>query len=106
MSRPVTAGDAQNALKAVARGRRRVRGEIGVPFSYWLAVAVGWAGVGAVTDLGTTRLTVAASLAFGTAHAAFAWHAASGRHRSARVSLRADVAGPWRGCWFRPGSSS
>lgn len=93
MDRPVTAAEARAALETVDSGRRRVVDEIAVPTWYWCAVALGWVAVGVVTDLDRPWLTAAATLAFGAGHAAVASSATSGRHRSADLSVRADVVG-------------
>jgi hypothetical protein len=93
MEQHVTPVEARSALEAIERGRLRVIDEIDLPGWYWWGVALGWIGLGFVTDLGHPWLTAAATLTFGTVHAAVAPRVVSGRHRSRRLSVSADVAG-------------
>jgi hypothetical protein len=90
----VTPLEARAALDTIERRRLRVIDEIDLPSWYWWGVALGWVAVGFVADLGHPWITAAASFAFGTVHAAVAPRVLSGRHRSRRLSVRADVAGP------------
>src|SRR4051794_6287013 len=93
MESPVSPLEAQAALHAVEHGRRRVIDEIDMPRWYWWSVALGWIALGFITDLGHPWLTMAATLLFGVAHSTAAARVLSGRHRSGRMSVRADVAG-------------
>jgi hypothetical protein len=93
MQRQMTPAEARVALDAVERGRLRVIGEIDLPRWYWWGLALGWIGVGYVTDLQHPWLTVAVTLLFGAVHATAASHVLSGRHGSRQLSVRADVAG-------------
>lgn len=98
MDPPVTPLEARAALNTVARGRRRVIDEIDLPRWYWLGVALGWIGLGLITDLRNNWLSVAATVGFGAVHAAVFPRVMSGRHRTQRLSVSADVAGreaPW-----------
>ena len=85
--------EASAALEAIDRGRRRVIDEIDLPNWYWWGLALGWIGLGVITDLKHPWLTAAATLVFGAVHAAVAPRVASGRHRTDQVSVRAEVVG-------------
>jgi hypothetical protein len=93
MQRQMTPAEARVALDAVERGRLRVIGEIDLPRWYWWGLALGWIGVGYVTDLQHPWLTAGVTLLFGAVHATAASRVLSGRHRSRKLSVRADVAG-------------
>jgi hypothetical protein len=93
MQRHVTPHEARAALDTVERGRLRVVDEIDLPIWYWAGLAAGWIGLGVVADLASGWVTTAATLAFGTIHAAVARRVLSGRHRTQQLSVSADVAG-------------
>jgi hypothetical protein len=93
MERHVTPLEARAALDTVERGRLRVIDEIDLPRWYWWGLALGWIGLGFITDLGHPWITSAATLIFGAVHSSVAPRVVSGRHRSGRLSVRADVAG-------------
>jgi hypothetical protein len=93
MQQHVTTQEARAALDTVTRGRLRIVDEIDLPIWYWAGLAVGWIGLGLVADLASSWVTTAATLAFGTIHAAVASRVLSGRHRTQQLSVRADVAG-------------
>lgn len=93
MERHVTPLEARAALDTIERGRLRVIDEIDLPNWYWWGLALGWIALGFITDLGHPWVTAAATLIFGTVHAAVAQRVASGRHRSRSLSVSADVAG-------------
>jgi hypothetical protein len=93
MEHEISPLEASAALDAADRGRRHVIDEIDLPAWYWWGLALGWIGLGVITDLKHPWLTAAATLAFGAVHAAVAPRVASGRHRTRQVSVRADVAG-------------
>src|SRR5690348_16898410 len=93
MQTPVTPQEARAALDTIERGRRRVIDEIDLPRWYWWGLALGWIALGYVTDLKHPWLTAAATLAFGAVHAAVAPRVASGRHRSPKLSVRAELTG-------------
>lgn len=93
MDAPITPDQARLALDAVERGRLRVIDEIGLPRWYWWGLALGWIALGVVTDLKNAWATGAATLAFGAVHASVAGRAASGRRRTQRVSVRAEIVG-------------
>jgi hypothetical protein len=92
MEHDVTPLEARAALDAIDRGRRRVINEIDLPRWYWWGLALGWIGLGFITDLRHAWLTAGATLAFGAVHSAVAPRVVSGRHRTRSVSVRADVA--------------
>ena len=94
MQPEITPQEARAALETVDRERLRVIHEIDLPRWYWWGLAAGWIGLGFITDLKHPWLTAAATLVFGAAHAAVAPRVVSGRHRTQRLSVRAELAGP------------
>jgi hypothetical protein len=94
MQRQVTPQEARTALDTVDRGRLRVIDEIDLPRWYWWGLALGWIGLGFITDLKHPWLTAVATLIFGAVHASVAPRVTSGRHRTQRLSVRAELAGP------------
>jgi hypothetical protein len=95
MTNSVTDTEARAALDAIERSRREVIAEIDMPTWYWWGLALGWIGLGVVTDLRHPWLTAAATLAFGAVHAAVSQLVVGGRHRTTQLSVRAEVAGLW-----------
>jgi hypothetical protein len=93
MEAHVTPQEARAALDTVERDRLRVIDEIELPRWYWWGLALGWVALGFVTDLKHTWVTAAATLVFGAVHATVAPRAASGRHRTQRLSVSAELAG-------------
>jgi hypothetical protein len=93
MEHDISPLEARGALDAIDRGRREVIDEIDLPTWYWWGLALGWIGLGVITDLKHPWLTAAATLLFGAVHSAVAPRVASGRHRTGQVSVRADVVG-------------
>jgi hypothetical protein len=90
----LTPEQARAALADVERGRLSVVSQIDVPHWYWWALAAGWVVLGLVSDLEHPWITTGATLAFGAAHSMIAPRVVDGRHRSRRLSVRAEVAGP------------
>ncbi len=88
----VSPGQASEALETVERARRQVIDQIHVPTWYWWGLAVGWIGLGLLTDLGSAWLAALATFVFGTVHASVAPRVVSGRHGSRQLSVRGDVA--------------
>jgi hypothetical protein len=93
MNYSIGASDARAALTAVEHSRQQVIAEINMPRWYWLGLAAGWIGMGVITDLGPKWLAMAVVPVFGAVHAAFGHTVLSGRRRSGRLSVRAEVAG-------------
>lgn len=93
MQREISPLEARAALDAIDAGRRRVVEEIDLPQWYWWGLALGWIGLGYITDLKHPWITSAATLLFGAVHSAVAPRVTSGRHRTPHLSVRADVAG-------------
>lgn len=93
MERHVTPLQARAALDTIEHGRQRIIAEIDLPRWYWAGLALGWIGLGLVTDLASPWITVGATFAFGTIHAAVARRVLSGRHRTQDLSISAEVAG-------------
>lgn len=94
MESRVTPHEARAALDTIDRDRRRVIDEIDLPHWYWWGLALGWIALGYLTDLQHPWLTAAGTLVFGAVHAAVAPRVASGRHRTNRLSVRAELTGP------------
>jgi membrane protein implicated in regulation of membrane protease activity len=93
MEPTITHEEAEGALATVDLRRRRVIEEIGLPGWYWWGLALGWIAVGVASDSGVVWLAAAATLIFGAVHAAVVPRVASGRHRSQRLSVKAELAG-------------
>jgi hypothetical protein len=91
MTEPISEADARSALQSIDRARRSVIAEIDMPAWYWWGVALGWVGLGLVTELGNAWVSLAATVGFGAVHAAVSHRILSGRHRSPQLSVRADV---------------
>jgi hypothetical protein len=94
METQMTAVEARAALDSVARDRLRVIDEIGVPRWYWWGVALGWVGLGYVSDLKHAWLSAVATLLFGAVHSAVAPRVVGGRRRTHSLSVRRELAGP------------
>ncbi len=93
MDRTITHEEAEGALATVDLRRRRVIEEVGLPSWYWWGLALGWIAVGIAADSGIVWLSAAATLIFGAVHANVVPRVASGRHRTQRLSVKADLAG-------------
>ena len=93
METRVTPQEARAALDTIDRDRLRVINEIDLPRWYWSGLALGWIALGFVTDLKHTWITAAATLIFGAVHATVAPRVASGRHRTRRLSVSAELVG-------------
>jgi hypothetical protein len=89
----ISAAEARQTLDAIEHRRQQVIAEIDVPGWYWWFLAFGWVAVGAVVQFGGPVAVALAPLLFGAVHAALAQRALTGRHRTGRLSVRADVAG-------------
>jgi hypothetical protein len=90
----VTPREARAALESIEHDRIRVVGQIDLPAWYWWGLAACWVGLGVLSDLGNVWVISVATLAFGAVHSAIAPRIVSGRHRTQRLSVRADLAGP------------
>jgi hypothetical protein len=93
MEHQISAQEARAALDTVDRGRQRVIDEIDLPRWYWWGLALGWIGLGVITDLKHPWLTAAATLVFGAVHASVAPRVVDGRHRTHRLSVRSELSG-------------
>src|SRR5271163_4714205 len=91
MSIPIDESEAHLALSAVERRRQQVIAEIGVPGWYWLFLAVGWAGLGALGDFGPAWAITAGTVLFGAVHATIAPRVISGRRGSSQLSIRSEL---------------
>jgi hypothetical protein len=91
MAHDIDPRDAQLALGSIEHRRQQVLAEIDMPTWYWWGLALGWIGLGAVSDLGWAWATVLATIAFGAGHSAVAQYVVTGRHGSNRLSIRADL---------------
>ncbi len=98
MSIPIDEREAYLALSAVERRRQQVVAEIGVPAWYWVFLALGWAGLGALADFGPAWTTTAATVLFGAVHSTIAPRVISGRRGSSQLSIRSELVSreiPW-----------
>ena len=93
MDTRVTPQEARAALDTIDRDRLRVIDEIDLPRWYWSGLAAGWIALGFITDLKHAWITATATLVFGAVHAAVAPRVANGRHRTRRLSVRAELVG-------------
>jgi hypothetical protein len=93
MTDSLTADQARDALTTIERGRRSVIDEIDMPRWYWWGLAVGWIGLGIVTDLGRPWLTIVATILFGAVHAAVSSSVSGGRRRTRHLRVHAGIAG-------------
>ena len=87
----ISEADARLALGSIEQRRRQVIAEIDMPRWYWWGVALGWVALGVVADIGNAWATAAATLVFGAVHSTVAPRVLSGRHKTRRLSVRADV---------------
>jgi FtsH-binding integral membrane protein len=94
MPHDITASEAEQALTSIDYRRGQVLAEVDLPRWYWWGLALGWVALGFVVDLGIAWATAAATLTFGAVHASVVQRVASGRHRTGRLSVRADVVSP------------
>jgi hypothetical protein len=93
MDTRLTPQEARAALDTLDRDRLRVINEIDLPRWYWAGLALGWIALGFITDLKHAWITAAATLVFGAVNASVAGRAASGRHRTQRLSVSAELTG-------------
>src|SRR6476620_5847271 len=93
MEHDVSPLEAQASLATVERSTMQVVDEIDLPRWYWWGLAACWVGLGVVADVGYPWVTVVATFAFGTAHAAIAPRVMTGRHRTGQLSVSERVAG-------------
>ena len=93
METHITPQEARAGLDAIDRGRLRVIDEIELPRWYWWGLALGWIALGVISDLKHPWITAAATLLFGAVHANVAPRVVSGRHRTRRLSVSADLSG-------------
>jgi hypothetical protein len=93
MDTPISPQEARAALETVDRGRLRVIDEIDMPRWYWWGLAAGWIALGFISDLKHPWITAGATLLFGAVHSAVAPRVVTGRHRTQRLSVRAELAG-------------
>jgi hypothetical protein len=89
----MTREEAQAALRQIEGSQRTVVAEVDMPTWYWWGLALGWIGLGVVTDLHHAWWTAGGTLAFGAVHASVSGRVLSGRRRSNQLSVRQDVAG-------------
>jgi hypothetical protein len=93
MQPEITPLEARAALDTIDHGRRHVIDQIDLPHWYLWGLALGWIGLGYLTDLRHPWLTAAATLLFGAVHSSVAPRVVSGRHRTPLLSVREEVAG-------------
>lgn len=93
MDTQLTEAEARAALAEIERSRRQIIDEIDMPRWYWWGLAVGWVGLGVITDLKHPWITVVATFIFGAVHASVAQMVLGGRRRTTQLSVSIDVAG-------------
>src|SRR5262245_57583937 len=93
MPQSIGANDARSALTTVEYGRQQVIAEIDLPRWYWLGLAAAWFGMGMANDFAPGWFVGVLVPLFGAAHASVAHRVLSGRRRSTRLSVRAELAG-------------
>ncbi len=93
MSQPIAETEARLALSSIERQRQQVMAEVDVPWWYWVGLAAGWIGLGALANHGPAWATIAGTVAFGAGHASVAPWVLSGRHGSSHLSVRSDLVG-------------
>ncbi|MEW5811829.1 MAG: hypothetical protein AB1925_20540 [Actinomycetota bacterium] len=87
----ITPADAHAALDAVEHATTKVLDEVGLPRWYWWLLAVAWVVLGVTGDLGPQWLAVAATVGFGVFHSTIAARRLSGRQRTDRLQVSADI---------------
>ncbi|MBI5089144.1 MAG: hypothetical protein HZB15_09885 [Actinobacteria bacterium] len=93
MDTRISTTEAELALGTIEQRRHQIIDEVALPTWYWWGLAAGWIALGIISDLDRPWLSVAATVAFGAAHAAVASRVLSGRRRSQRLSVRHDLVG-------------
>ena len=93
MEHQISPQEARAALETVDHSRLRVIDEIDLPRWYWWGLALGWIGLGVITDLKHPWLTAGATLLFGAVHASVAQRVADGRHRTRRLAVSSKLSG-------------
>jgi membrane protein implicated in regulation of membrane protease activity len=91
MAEHISAAEAGRALDEVELRRRQIVAEIDVPGWYWWGLALGWVALGCVTVFASPWITAVATVIFGALHSSLASRVIDGRHRSRRLSVRADI---------------
>jgi hypothetical protein len=91
--RHISETEARLALDSIEHRRRQVLAEVNVPPWYWVLLAGGWVGLGALAQFAPTWASVAGMVAFGAGHGAASPYLLSGRRPSARVRIRGGLAG-------------
>jgi hypothetical protein len=91
MSNEIGETEARLALTSIEQRRRQVISQTDVPSWYWVGLAAGWIGLGALATYGPAWATIVGTVAFGAAHASIAPWVLSGRHGSPQLSVRGDL---------------
>ena len=91
MQIPIDESEARLALGVVEHRRQQVLAEINVPYWYWVFLAAGWIGLGALGDFAAGRVMTVATVVFGAAHSSIAPHVISGRNGSPQLSIRGEL---------------
>ncbi|GAC69605.1 hypothetical protein [Gordonia soli] len=84
----VTPDQAADALRTIDSARRHVTAEIGLPRTYWWALATAWLILGILADFAPAWATTVATVAFALGHSIVASRLLDGRRRS--HGLRVD----------------
>jgi hypothetical protein len=89
-----TEAEARVALHGAEQARQGVIDQIGMPRWYWWGLAGCWVALGVISDLSAPWwLVTGATVAVGIGHSYVFQRLVGGRQRTARVKVRADVAG-------------
>lgn len=88
----ITPDQAREALGSVDGARRRVADDLGLPRSYWWAMAASWIVLGVISAFAPPWVTTVATIAFGAAHSAIASRLFDGRRASTHVRPARSVA--------------
>jgi hypothetical protein len=91
MSTPINESEARDALNTIAQRRHEIVAEIDVPRWYWPGMAAGWIALGVIADMAPPWADIAATVAFGAAHASIAPRVLSGRRATSRVAVHDDL---------------
>ncbi len=91
MQIPIDEREAYLALNTVERRRQQVVAEIGIPRWYWLSLAFGWVGLGALSQWGPAWAAAVGTILFGATHSVIAPHVIHGRRGSSQLSVRSDL---------------
>ena len=93
MRQDMSPSEARVALAAIEREQRRVVEEIDLRRWYWWGLALGWIGLGYLTDRQTRVAHSRRYAPLRAVHTAVASRVLGGRRRTNSLSVRRDIAG-------------